>query len=168
MGKHFNLQLVTVVLLFSSIVSSFYNQEMININRMPVRLRDECELRVNYDLEYNTCRKNAFDVWYVYHIRDRIKHICCLQWNLIECQRKSVYKLCDRNDFKDFMARKDDWIYQNERQQCFDYPYGSYKCSFSSEIPDWTIGVITFVSFMIVVALGIVLICYCVEKLCKR
>ncbi len=145
---------------------------MININRMPVRLRDECELRVNYDLEYNTCRKKAFDVWYVYHIRDRIKYYCCLRWNLVECQRKSVYKLCDRNehrnDLRDFMARKDDWIYELEAHQCFDYRYGSYKCSFSSGIPDWTIGLIIFVSLMIVVALGIVLICYCVKNLCKR
>ncbi len=160
------------MLLFSSITSSFYNQEMININRMPVRLRDECELRVNYDLEYNTCRKKAFDVWYVYHIRDRIKYYCCLRWNLVECQRKSVYKLCDRNehrnDLRDFMARKDDWIYELEAHQCFDYRYGSYKCSFSSGIPDWTIGLIIFVSLMIVVALGIVLICYCVKNLCKR
>ncbi len=172
MIKILNLQLVKVVLIFSSFNSAFNYEEIINFHRIPVSLGNECDIRVNNDLEFDTCRNLAFDKWYVYDIKERIKYNCCLQWDLIECQQKSVYKLCDRiqyrNDFTNFMTKKDGWIYQRQRHQCFDYPYGSYKCRFSSGFPTWAIALIIFVSLLIVVVLGSILFCFIVRKKGKR
>ncbi len=167
-----NLQLIKVVLLFSSFNSAFNYQEIINAHRIPVRMGNECDIRVNNNREFETCLNQAFDEWHNYDIKERIKYNCCLQWDLIECQQKSVYKLCDRNkyknDFKEFMTKKDDWIYQHERHQCVDYPYGSYKCRFSSGFPTWAIALIIFVGLLIIVLLGSVLFCFIARKKGKR
>jgi hypothetical protein len=172
MIKLLKLQLIKVVLLFCSVDSVFNYQEITNVYQIPLRLGNECDIRVSNNREFNTCRHQAFDERYNYDIKERIKSNCCLQWNLIECQQKSVYKLCDRNkykdDFKEFMTKKDDWIYQLERQQCVDYPYGSYKCRFSSGFPTWAIALIIFVGLLIVVVLGSVLFCFIVRKKGKR
>ncbi len=172
MIKLLKQQLIKVVLLFSSIHSTFNYQKIINVHEIPVRLGNECDIRVNNDREFDTCRNQAFDEWYAHEIKDRIRYNCCLQWDLIECQQKSVYKLCDRykykNDFKEFMTKKDDWIYQYERHQCSDYPYGSYKCRFSSGFLTWAIALIIFVGLLIVVVVASVLFCFIVRKKGKR
>jgi hypothetical protein len=66
------------------------------------------------------------------------------------------------------MTKKDDRIYQEERYQCSDYPYGSYKCRFSLGFPTWAIALIIFVGLLIVVVLASVLFCFIVRKKGKR
>jgi len=156
-----SLQFFKIILFLSAIKSVIGYQELFD-SQIPVKLGNDCDLRVNNDHEFQSCRSRTFEDWSTYDRTQRIKYGCCFNWDIIDCQEKSVKNLCDRtqyeDEYKSFMAKKWEWVYQYEKHQCIDYPYGSASCRF----PIWAIILIVF-GCLVVIAL-LTSICIYVRK----
>ncbi|CAG2175397.1 unnamed protein product, partial [Oppiella nova] len=82
--------------------------------QIPIRLGNECDLRVSNDHEFESCRRRAFQDWNTYDMSQRVRYDCCYQWDVIDCEESSVYALCDRwqydDEYKSYKQRKREHI----------------------------------------------------------
>jgi len=165
MLKFLRLQIFKLIIVLSVTGSVLNYEQIINdghYGHRNIRLGETCDFQVNNDYEFQKCRSRAYEEWYTRDRMQIIKNSCCLDWDIIDCQQKSVQNLCYRSQYNDeyenFLYKKDDWINQNEKYQCKNYRYGSASCHF----PIWAILLIVIGSFVVLVGLGTT--CYCVIK----
>ncbi|XP_054153831.1 uncharacterized protein LOC128952455 [Oppia nitens] len=96
----------------------------------------------------------------------RHKYECCFEWDLMDCQDKSIYALCDRwqydNDYKPYWKRQREYIDSQEEHQCREYRYNGAKCRF----PVW--GIVLLVLAAVLVVVVMIAVCYYVRLRSRR